>query len=114
MKLLKCLLLTIILGLFTISVSWAAFLVCDPSTQATHYLVSITGKTATIVPAQADGSLKFDLSTLPVPIIGNVAAGREWVLNGVPQGTMEWSTPVTFNVTGGTVTGGCANMKIKK
>lgn len=42
------------------------FIVCDPQTGVTHYKVTGAPWVSSPVPAQADGSIKMDISTAPV------------------------------------------------
>ena len=86
----------------TFAVGPPAYLVCDPQAGVEKYLINIlkidgvdqSGAHQYIVDAEADGSLHYDISGWPVgQLEGEYFAGKEYVLDGVPQGTYKWSTP---------------------
>jgi hypothetical protein len=74
----------------------APFLICDPQAGVTHYKLQWQGFSEQILPAQADGSLKYDLVNYSGDSPAQVWAGSEAILDGVPQGVYNWSTPVPF------------------
>ena len=74
----------------------APFLICDPQAGVTHYRLQWEGFPEQVVPAQADGSLKYDLVSYSGNVPAQVWAGSEAVLDGVPQGVYNWSAPVPF------------------
>jgi len=72
-------------------------LVCDPQATVTDYRVVGLDPARTLVPAEADGSVKYDVGTLaPGSYNATIEAGARYVLNGVPQGPARWSPSVPF------------------
>ena len=59
----KKILLTVLMVLFASTAFAAPFLVCDPQEGVIGY--TLTGLTDDTIAAQADGSLKYDLASLP-------------------------------------------------
>ena len=73
--------------------AWAVSLVCDPQEGVLVYRIDGT----TIIDAEADGSVKYDISSIPAGTHnGTLEAGNEYILNGVPQGVWQWSDPTPF------------------
>ena len=71
----------------------APFLTCDPQEGVTNYRIDGT----TIIDAEANGAVLWSIDSIPVGTHnGTLEAGKPYVLDGVPQGTMLWSTPVPF------------------
>lgn len=89
-------------------------LVCDPEPEATHYKITLSTGNEVIVNPEPDHTMKYDISDWSGIITGEVRCGREWVLNGVPQGVVEWSDPAPFSLSGGSVTGGLSGLRIEK
>lgn len=59
--------LLILLFLLIPSLAWSApFLVCDPQAGVTEYHVTGATWVTAIVPAEADGSIRMDVSSAPV------------------------------------------------
>lgn len=103
MKTLKYFLSCLVLSFIITTGAWAAFLVSNPS-DATVFAVKINDGPIQEIPAQADGSLKLDISSYSgKSISGELAPGREWFLDGVPQGVMEWAPTVPFVLSGGVI-----------
>lgn len=100
--------------LITVWSAEAAYLVCSPAATVTRYKVVIAGQTVE-VPAQTDGSVKFDISPYSgTNITGTICAGREWLLNGVPSGVWEWGTNAPFVLNGGAVSAAPAGIGLVK
>jgi len=69
------------------------FLTCAPQAGVTIY--DISGDETAQVVAEADGSIKWDIDALPAGTTNvEVRAGSAYLLNGVPQGAILWSSPV--------------------
>lgn len=86
------------------SASAEPWLVSDPQAGVTHHRVTISGASAIVQPAQPDGSLRYDLGSLSNGTwAGTVESGVEYVLNGTPQGVWDWSDPLPFDLSGGSV-----------
>jgi hypothetical protein len=82
------------------STIYGADLVCDPQTGVTDYRILGLDAKRTIVPAEADGSVKYDVGVLaPGGFSGTMEAGKRYVLDGVPQPAVQWSSPVPFVLT---------------
>jgi hypothetical protein len=74
------------------SLAIGASLTCDPQEGVTKYRV-----TGEVVDAETDGSVKWNISGISAgEYNGTLEAGREYVLDGVPQGVWRWSDPVPF------------------
>ncbi len=91
----------ILLGIFClvligfVSISFADSLVCDPQAGVTDYRVLGLDSARTVVTAQPDGSVKYDVGVLaPGSYNGTIEAGKRYILNGVPQGPARWSSSV--------------------
>ena len=73
---------------------------CDPQAEVTAYRMTIEGidyEEDSV--ANPDGSGNHDLA--PVPAGEHQAefrAGKEWTLDGVPQGVYDWSGPTLFSL----------------
>ena len=96
MKKLLIYLVLFLLVAFVSSALAGPFLVCDPQDGVTHYKIS-TGEVNQVVAAEADGSLKYDLSNIePGTLSRELRAGATYDLDGEASEAIEWSTPVPF------------------
>ena len=86
--------LILVLAILAMAVpAFAVSLVCDPQEGVIKYRID----GATIIDAEADGSVVYDISALPPgEHNGTLEAGNEYVLDGVPQGVWQWSDPTPF------------------
>lgn len=90
----------IAIALLLWAVSYGADLVCDPNPAADRYRVLGLDTAHTIEPAQADGSVRYNLDSLsPGPYNGTIEAGAAYTLNGVEQQAVRYSNPVPFDLT---------------
>ncbi len=88
--------LVIFLLVFSSMALAGPFLVCDPQEGVTHYKIS-TGDVKQVVAAEADGSLKYDLSQIdPGALSRELRAGSTYDLDGEPSIVFEWSDPLPF------------------
>lgn len=97
----KILLAIIVFLLAAVPAVAAPYLVCDPQSGVAQYRITWDGQTPEIVPAQPDGSIRYDLVNKSGSFTGTIEAGQEWILDGTPQGVMEWSDPLAFSLDGG-------------
>jgi len=82
------------------SISFADSLVCDPQAGVTDYRVLGLNPSVTIVTAQPDGSVKYNVGAMaPGSYNGTIEAGKRYVLDGVPQGPARWSSTVPLALT---------------
>ena len=71
----KSLMIIIAILMFPVSAMCAPFLQCDPQATVTHYKITGDPYWTAPVPAQADGSIKSDVSSIAVGVHNiNVAA----------------------------------------
>ncbi len=97
----KWLLLILFICLLPTFVS-AKYISCDPQAGVIQYKVSIPtqGIIDEISISQPDGSCLHNIDAWPSgTYTGTIQAGSEHILNGVPQGVMEWSVPFPFDLT---------------
>ena len=78
-------------------------LTSDPNPGAEVYRINLptAGFNNEIIPAGPNGEVNIDLIAVPPGSHtgGTIEAGADWILNGVPQGIMEWSAPVPLSLT---------------
>ena len=71
----------------------APFLICDPQTEVTEYIIDINGTELSAFSAEADGSMRYDLQGLAEgSYTVKAKAGNLW-------GWSAFSDPFVFNVT---------------
>ena len=78
-------------------------LTSDPNPGIEVYRTNLptAGFDNSVNPAGPNGEVMVDLVDVPPGqhTGGTIEAGAEWVLNGVPQGILEWSSPVPLSLT---------------
>ena len=85
--------------LFATSVYAEPFLVCDPQEGVTQYKI-VWGEVVEYVSANPDGSFRYDVAGVPEGNSdGDLYAGKPWLINGIPQETINWSDPRPFVLT---------------
>lgn len=93
----------------------AASLTCDPQTGVTRYHVTVpSGAIDEQSAAQADGSAAHNIDHWPSGTYndGEIRAGAEYILNGVPQGVYKWSGPTPFDITVPALPVGAVNLTV--
>lgn len=103
-------------GLFVSCAEANPFLSCDPQAGVTKYKVNMpsAGIVDEITNAQANGSALHDISSWPSGTYndGEIRAGAEYILNGVPQNVWRWSDPTPFDITVPALPAGALNLTV--
>ena len=89
----------LILCLFPVF-AFAKSMTCDPQPGVTKIRVIIPSQAIDeISVAQPDGSCLHNIDAWPAGTYsGTIQAGAEYILNGIPQGVMEWSGATPFDL----------------
>ena len=96
----KTLMFVTVFCLLFVGSVFAESLVCDAQQGIDRYRVLGLDPARTIVPAQSDGSVNYDVSTLiPGPYNATIEAGKPWLLDGQEQPAVRYSDPVPFVLT---------------
>ena len=81
--------------LFPIEALCSPFLVCDPQAKVTYYKITGDAFWAGNIPAQADGSIRTELATIPIGV-HNIQVVACWPSDGWPE-VCSTAAPFTFS-----------------